>query len=275
MKKSISTILLLVVLLYSCNNNEKQARAMLEQAKTMYEQNELFAAKNEIDSLRAHYPKEVGVLKDGLELMRLIEVKEAERTIAYCDSLIPIKLIEAETLKDGFIYEKDDAYQELGNYTWKQQSIERNLQRCYIRCGVDEKGEMYLASVFFGARPINHTSLKVSTTDGLFAQTATIPYDGGRNYRFEDLGNTTEVVTYKGDAGVDAIKFIYANEKERIKAEYMGGKAYTIYITDADKKAIAATYDLATVLNDIDTMVTQREKALSKIEYMKGKLQKD
>lgn len=54
----------------------------------MYENNEFFGAKNEIDSIRTLYPKEVKVLKQGLTLMRQVEVKEAERNIAFCDSLL-------------------------------------------------------------------------------------------------------------------------------------------------------------------------------------------
>lgn len=205
--------------------------------------------------------------------MRQVELKEAERTIAFCDSLLPIKIEEAETLKKGFAFEKDSVYEEIGNYIWKQQTIERNVQRCYIRSGVNEKGEIYLASVFYGGAPINHTGLKVSTSDGQFAETASIAYDGGVNYRFKDLGKTTEVVTYKGEKGLDAAKFIATNVKERIKAEYTGGKPYTIYIADGDKKAIAATYDLAIVLSDLENLIKEKDKSTNRIAYLKNKLE--
>ena len=136
--------------------------------------------------------------------MRQVEQKEAERNLAFCDSLIPVKQQELEGLKKGFNFEKDSAYNEIGNYVSKQQTIERNIQRCYIRSGVNEKGEMYLASVYFGGKPINHTGIKLSIQDGLFAETPAIPYDGGLNYHFKDLGNTTEVVTYQGEKCEDA-----------------------------------------------------------------------
>lgn len=205
--------------------------------------------------------------------MRQVELKEAERTIAFCDSLLPIKIEEAEALKKGFNFEKDSVYEEIGNYIWKQQTIERNVQRCYIRSGVNEKGEIYLASVFYGGAPINHTGIKVSTPDGQFAETAAIAYDGGVNYRFKDLGKTTEVVTYKGEKGLDAAKFISTNVKERIKAEYTGGKPYTIYIADGDKKAIAATFDLATVLSDLENLIKEKDKSTNRIAYLKNKLE--
>lgn len=273
MKKSAICIALAAITLAACNQTEKEAQARLNNARSMYERNEFFAAKSEIDSIRALYPKEYKVLKEGLTLMRQVELKEAERTIAFCDSLLPIKIEEAEALKKGFNFEKDSVYEEIGNYIWKQQTIERNVQRCYIRSGVNEKGEIYLASVFYGGAPINHTGLKVSTPDGQFAETASIAYDGGVNYRFKDLGKTTEVVTYKGEKGLDAAKFIATNVKERIKAEYTGGKPYTIYIADGDKKAIAATYDLATVLSDLENLIKEKDKSTNRIAYLENKLE--
>ncbi|WP_102406679.1 lipoprotein [Parabacteroides bouchesdurhonensis] len=273
MKKSTLCIALAALVLAGCNSKEKEAQARLDKARAMYEQGEFYSAKNEIDSIRAHYPKEFKVLKAGLALMREVEYKESERTLAFCDSLMPVKQHEADSLSRGFTFEKDSLYEETGNYIWKQQTIERNVQRCYVRCGVNEKGEMYLASVYYGSRPIDHTGIKLSTKDGLFAETASIPYDGGVNYRFKDLCNITEVVTYKGDNGLDAVKFIFTNEKERIKVEYTGGKPYVIYMADADKKAVVATYNLATVLSDIENMRKESEKAQKRMAYLKNKLE--
>ncbi len=273
MKKLIAC-LTLAAALAGCDNAAEQARVHLEKARAYYENNEFFAARSEIDSLRAHFPKEFKALKEALSLMREIDLKEAGRNIAYCDSLMPIRLHESDSLKAGFTFEKDTLYEEIGNYIWRQQTIERNVQRCYVRCGVNENGEMYLASVFFGGKPIGHTHIKVSTPDGLFAETAPIPYDGGVNYRFEDMGSTTEVVTYKAEKGQDAIKFIYDNAGKRIKVEYLGGKPYVIYMADADKKALVATYNLATTLSDICRMTREKGKALKRIAYLNRRMNK-
>ena len=200
MKKSAICITLATLALAGCNNDEKNAQARLDNARSMYEQNEFFAAKNEIDSIRILYPKEFKVIREGLTLMRQVEQKEAERNLAFCDSLIPVKQQELEGLKKGFNFEKDSAYNEIGNYVSKQQTIERNIQRCYIRSGVNEKGEMYLASVYFG------------------------------------------------------------------------GKPYILYIADADKKAIASTYELAVVLSDIEKLTKEKEKATKKLAYLEKKL---
>ena len=273
MKKYYVACLALALALTGCDNAKREAQERLEKARTYYENNDFFAARSEIDSLRAQYPKEIEALKEALTLMRQVDLKEAERNIAFCDSLMPIRLHEADSLKAGFTFEKDSAYEEIGNYIWKQQTIERNVQRCYVRCGVDENGEMYLASVYYGGHPIDHTSIKLSTPEGLYAETASIPYNGGVNYHFKDMGSTTEVVTYKGTNGQDAIKFIYDHAQERIRVEYKGGKPYIIYMAEADKKALVATYNLATALTDIHRMVETKRKALKRIAYLNEKMQ--
>ncbi|MDR1939162.1 MAG: hypothetical protein LBQ73_11795 [Tannerellaceae bacterium] len=262
----------IVLTLAGCGSREKEARAMLDNAKVLYENYDFIAAKNEMDSIRARYPKEVKVLKETLELMRKVELKEAERNIAYCDSLLPVRQEEAAEAVKGFSFEKDSVYEDLGKYIRQRKTLERNVERTYIRYGVNEKGEMYLTSVYFGSQPINHTGIKVSTKDGLFAETASIPYDGGVNYRFKDEGNTSEIVNYQGENGIDAIKFIYANAKERIKVDFTGGKPYGIYLEEADKKDLAATYDLANILSEIHGLTIEREKSLKKKAYLEGKL---
>jgi hypothetical protein len=275
MKDFIYHILFSVILLMiGCGGQEKEAKAKLSNAERLYEENEWLAAKNEIDSIRSWYPTETKMLKEALVLMRKIEMKEVERNIVYCDSLLPIRQAEAEeATKDCFVFEKDSAYEEWGNYVYQQQTVERNTERSYIRCGVNEMGEMYLASVYFGRRPINHTGIKVSTKDGLFAETASIPYDGGLNYRFKDGENISEIVNYKGEKGVNVIKFIYAKSKERIKVDYTGGEQpYSIYMQEVHKQSLVLIYDLAALLSEIHSLTNERIKYIKKKAYLEGKL---
>ncbi|MDR1645026.1 MAG: hypothetical protein LBS05_04280 [Tannerellaceae bacterium] len=275
MKRSVYYLIILAAswLMAGCSGQEKEAMTRLALAGNLYEENKWQAARNEIDSIRAQYPAQAKVLRKALELTRLIEIKEAERNIAYCDSLLPVRQAEAKDVAKGFVFEKDSAYEEAGNYLRPQQTVERNVERNYIRCGVNEKGEMYLTSVYFGSRPVNHTGIRVSTKDGLFAQTNPIAYDGGLNYRFEDNGHVSEIVQYKAEKGADAIKFIYANAKERIKVDYTGGeRTYTIYMEEADKQSLVLTYNLAVLLADVHRLTNERAKAIKKKTYLEGKL---
>ena len=142
MKKYYVACLALALALTGCDNAKREAQERLEKARTYYENNDVLAARSEIDSLRAQYRKKIEALKEALNLMRQVDLKEAGRNIAFCNSLMPIRLHEADSLKAGFTFEKDSAYEEIGNYIWKQQPIESNVQRCSVRFGVDENGEM-------------------------------------------------------------------------------------------------------------------------------------
>lgn len=265
----------LLFCLTGCNQGN-EAKKRLTEAKAMYENRQFIAAKSAIDSINLLFPREIDVRKEALTLMRLVERGESEQNIAYCDSLIPIRIGELDDLKKGFVFEKDSAYDETGNYIWKSMTIEQNVERSYIRCGVNEAGEMYMASVYFGSRPIEHTGLKFSTKDGTFAETPAIPYDGGVNYRFKDLGNTTEVVTYKGENCKTIANFVsIVDAKERIKAEYTGGKSFSLTLTDTDKKAIKATYELALVLSDITALQKEKAKSEKRILLIDHKLNKE
>ncbi|MDR3266164.1 MAG: hypothetical protein LBT24_01150 [Tannerella sp.] len=260
-----------VLLIASCGDG-KEAKALYDKADLHFKNKEFAAAKNVIDSINLLYPKEIIVRRAALTLMREVEHAESKQNIAFCDSLMPIREKEFETLKKGFAFEKDPKYNEKGNYIPPSMTVERNTERSYIRCGVNEEGEMYIASVYFGGRPIEHTGLKLSVSDGTYTQTPAIAYDGGVNYRFKDNGNTTEVVTYNGNNCKDIANFVYLNIKERIKAEYTGGKPFTLNLSDNDKKAIRSTCDLALVLSEINAMKKEKDRSEKRILRINEKL---
>jgi len=272
MYRKLMTVLAVGCFITGCGKGN-EARKRLEEAKTLYETQQYIVAKLAIDSIHILFPREIEIRKQALTLMRLVERGESERNIAFCDSLIPICISESDDMKKDFVFEKNDTYDRLGKYIWKTMTVERNVERSYIRCGVDETGEMYIASVYFGRSPINHTGLSFSANDGTHAETPAIPYDGGVNYRFQDLGNTTEVVTYKGNNCKSIAHFLmFVNEKERIKATYTGGKPFSLYLADADKKAIQATYELALVLTTIDSLQAEKARSEKKIMLIDQKL---
>ena len=263
---------LITLLIFTCCGDGKEAQKRFDNAKALYDNKHFIAAKSEIDSINILYPREIEVRKKALTLMRLVERGESVRNIEYCDSLIPILTGKLPELKKGFVFEKDPTYDNIGNYIWSTMTIERNTERSYIRCGVDEDGVMYVTSVYFGGSPINHTGLKLTAKEGYFAQTPSIPYDGGKNYRFNDMGRISEIVTYKGEYCKPIADLIYLVDKERIKAEYTGGKAYSLYLSDNDKKAIKATYELALVLNEINNLQNEKIKSEKRILLIDEKL---
>ncbi len=272
MKKNYFIILLTFVIFAGCNHDKKQALETLDRARTYYNNEAYDAAKLCLDSLKEGYPQEVGVLKEGLQLMREVEVKEKERNIRYCDSMVIVKTAQADSMKKLFVFEKDPKYDDIGKYLDKQQVLERNLKRSYIRSGVNENGAMYIASVYYGKGRIKHRQLRVTAPDKTFTETAEIPENGGTNYAFQDLGMTTEVVTYQNGKDNDVILFIYNHRNERLKADFLGQTPYSLTISEGDQKSLAKTYDLSVILNDIGMLKEEKEKSLARITYLKSKL---
>ncbi|MCL1933160.1 MAG: hypothetical protein FWF53_05060 [Candidatus Azobacteroides sp.] len=265
-------LICLLLFFIACNSNKKQATAYLEKAQKSYEQGEYASAKNNLDSIKKLFPKEFGIQKQGLLLKRRIEIKEQERNLSFCDSLLTVRLAEAETLKTGFLFEKDSAYDDTGKYIDKSQRVEARLQSSYIRTIVNEAGEMQLSGVYYGNHPIHQSQLKVYKSNGEYAETADIPYDGGLNYSFVDEGMTTEIVTYTKGKDNGVIQFIYNNKESELKAELIGKGKYTFTISAADKSALAKTFDFAVILSDIDTLKKEKEKASQRLMYLENKL---
>ena len=248
--------------------------AFLEDAQKLYEQNEYTSAKNYLDSIKILFPKEFEVQKQGLQLKRKIDIKEQERNLNFCDSLLPVRLAQAETMKPGFLFEKDTAYDDTGKYIDKSQRVEAKLQTSYIRTTVNESGEIMLASVYYGSRPIHHSQLKVSKSNGEYAETEIIPYDGGMNYSFVDGGMTTEVVSYMQGKDNGVIQFIYNNKESALKAEYLGTGTgtYAFTISASDKNVLAKIFDFAVVLADISKLKKEKEKSSQRLKYYESKL---
>jgi hypothetical protein len=219
---------------------------------------------------------ELSARRDSLLLARRQDSAEAVRNVAFCDSILPILRTEMEALRGTFSFEKDTAYATPGNYVHHGQTVEHNIGRSYLRSGVTEQGEPFLASVYAGRRPIRHTALRISIPTGLYAQTPEVPFDGGRNYRFEDDGLYTEVVTYRGEQCLPLLQFLYENrDADRLRADYLGGTPYHIYIDAKDRNNIAATYQFSHLIHDIFRLETERQKSTRRLDYLRQKLSPD
>ncbi len=262
-----------IVIFSSCNNDTKKAQLILNEATSFYNAGQLNNAKTYIDSLRSSYPKEFDLIRESMKLMWKIELKENEKNYSYSDSLLKIKIPEADILKKSFDYVSSD-YETNGAYIFKGMSVERNIERSYLRSGVYETGDIYLNSVYFGKGNINHTgmTLEIPGTE-LSVSTSTIPYDGGTNYRFSDGGNNSEIITYKKGKDNGVLSFIADNQDKKIKVIYTGQRKYNFILDKIAQNSIAKSYELAVILTDIHRLRQERDIAESKITYLKKKIQ--
>ena len=258
-------------LLMSCNSREKQERLAdirLKNIEQLISNNSLNAAKIQIDSIHLLFPRLVNKRRIAAALEDTIVRRESSRTLAYCDSILPKKQHEADSIQKNFRFEKDKIYQETGNYIYKTQQVESNTNRIYLKAYVSENADLFLISNYCGGK-LEHTTVEVASNE-LFAHTDTIDTSDPNYHSFTDGGMRWEVVTFKNDAGKDVASFVAQYTTKQIKVILHGKKNYIYYLADSDKKAILETYHFWIVKKDVVGLQKEIKKAISKIDRIKS-----
>lgn len=268
--KKIGFLALSALALAACGNGDEQrAQVYLDQARQAYEQGRYSEAKLQIDSVKILYPKAFKVRDAGIGLMQQVELKEQQQTLAFLDSMLLVKQQEFEAVQAKYVLEKDTAYQKIGNYFYPSQTVEKNINRSFLRVQVDERGQMTLTSIYCGARNIHHYAVKVKVADGSFAETPA----SKDVYETTDLGVRTEKADYKLGEDGNVIGFIALNKDRNITLEYIGDRTYRTSVSAADRKAIAEVYALAQILGAREEIRKQIRETNLKIDFVTRKIQ--
>ena len=269
MKKIGLSALLGLALFASCGDGgEKEAQIRLRKAEAALQQENVSEAKLQIDSIKVLYPKAFEARKQGIKLMQQVDLKEQGKTLAYLDSMMQVKQSQLDSIKGNFVFEKDTAYQDIGNWFYPTQVVEKSLGRTYLRGQVNELGEMSLTSIYCAGGSLNHTSVKVSVGD-TFAETPM----AGDSYTTTDLGRTIEKADYKvgNDGGV--VGFIVTNQDKNIQLQFIGDKTYRTAMQKNDRKAIVELAELARILSGMEEIRKQQKEANLKIQFVTRKIE--
>ena len=264
-----------IALLCSCSDNKKQeAQQILNNAQTCYESGEYYDAKVLLDSIEDNYKKCIDVRKVAQLLKYKINLAIEEKTVIETDSLIQVLVpIINETAEKYFNFEKSE-YDELGRFIFKGTEVEKNVQRSYIHAAVNEYGVTQLISTYSGGSNINHTAVKIIASDGSQVVTTTIPYNDGSNYKYDIDGTKYESVTYQGDKDNGALAFVAAHADDKgLKAVLIGEKKEVpVSISQKEREALAASYELGKVLADQLLYTQQNKVSAEKIKFLKEKI---
>ena len=269
MKKIGLSALLGLALLASCGDGgEKEAQIRLQKAEAALQQENFSEAKLQIDSIKVLYPKAFEARKQGIKLMQQVDLKEQGKTLVYLDSMMQVKQAQLDSMKGNFVFEKDTAYQDIGNWFYPAQVVEKSLGRTYLRGQVNELGEMSLTSIYCAGGSLNHTSVKVSVGD-TFAETPM----AADSYTTTDLGRTIEKADYKvgNDGGV--VGFIVAHQDKNIQLQFIGDKTYRTAMQKNDRKAIVELTELARILSGMEEIRKQQKEANLKIQFVTRKIE--
>ena len=269
MKKIGLSALLALAFLTGCGDGgEKQAQLHLQKAEQALLLENFNEAKLQIDSIKVLYPKAFEARKKGIKLMQQVDLKEQTKTLAYLDSALLVKQAQLDSIKGNFVLEKDTAYQDIGNYFYPTQTVEKSLGRSFLRGQVNELGEMSLTSIYCAGGKLNHTSVKVSVGE-LFAETPM----SKDSYETTDLGKTIEKSDYKVGEDGGVVGFIIANQDKNIQLQFVGDKTYRTAMQKTDRKAIVELAELARILSGMEEIRKQQKEASLKIQFVSRKIE--
>ena len=269
MKKIGFSALLALVTLAGCGDGgEKEAQIRLQKAEAALQQENFSEAKLQIDSIKVLYPKAFEARKQGIKLMQQVDLKEQGKTLVYLDSMMQVKQAQLDSIKANFVLEKDTVYQEIGNWFYPTQVVEKNVGRSFLRGQVNELGEMSLTSIYCAGGQLNHTSVKVSVGD-TFAETPMT----NDSYATTDLGRTIEKADYKVGEDGGVVGFIVANQDKNIQLTFVGDKTYRTAMQKNDRKAIVELAELARILSGMEEIRKQQKEANLKIQFVTRKIE--
>ena len=269
MKKiGLSAILALSLLAGCGDGGEKEAQVRLQKAEAALQQDNFSEAKLQIDSIKMLHPKAFEARKQGIKLMQQVDLKEQQKTLVYLDSMMQVKQLQLDSIKGRFVFEKDTAYQDIGNWFYPTQVVEKNMGRSFLRAHVNELGEMSLTSIYCAGGTLNHTSVKVSVGD-TFAETPMAK----DSYTTTDLGRTIEKADYKlgEDGGVAG--FIVANADKNIQLTFIGDKTWRTAMQKTDRQAFVELTELARILSGMEEIRKQQKEANLKIQFVTRKVE--
>lgn len=264
-------LLFIALFIASCGPSEdEKASKYLTAAEISFKHEDFNKAKLQLDSIKLLYPKAFQTRKAGNRLMLSIEQTEQVRSLANLDSLELVKTKELEQIKKNYFLDKNEEYQEIGNYIIPQQRIESNFNKTYLRFQVDELGKMSITSIYASSRALGLRSIKVSTPDGLFAETP----KSTDVFASTNLGITTEKADFKNGNDGGVISFILNNIEKRITVTFVGDRNYNYTMSRIEKKATTEISKLAMILHAITELQQTKQEASRKLKFIEARIAK-
>lgn len=235
--------ILFVAVLFSCGKSYKERAAeRLNLAENICAKGDTATALQQLDSVLVLFPEAFESVEKSKELSRKIYSEILFRKQDQIDRLAT-HLTELENL---FVTEKTE-YDRYTQYIHKMQNFDRRWDKSFIQVHLDERGELYISSNYYGPQELDHIGLRVY--DGVFqAKTDTIPLDVPGNHHSEFMNTHWEKVSYKNGKDNGVIQFIADNADRNLKAVFLGKRMYYIVLEQFDKQAVKDALALSNAL---------------------------
>ncbi len=179
------------------------------------------------------------------------------------------KLADANNMINSLIREfkpEKGEFEKYNNYIPNRQVFDKSWSRSFIQVYLNEKGDLTLASNYYGEKWLNHTSFLI-IGEALTLKTDSVPLDNVNNHHSDFGGSMWEKVTYRGKQADQVIAMIAANCDKKLKAIFEGSarKTYIMWLEDYDKKAIKNANELSKafkIKSEAEKMIPVLEKKI-------------
>ncbi len=241
--------ILIISLSASCTSvAEKKAQADFQRADALVSSRDLSTAMQLLDSMMIWNKGNFGIVGEAIRRKNKIALVYHNAVIESSQALL--KGLESrlpELVKD-FRLTPGEAGQP-GIYEHKRQTVESSWNRTFLKIGLNENGDIWLISHYYGPSWIDHTSLRVYDQDN-YLLTDTIPLGHEWNRKVGDLGDRWETVEFREGSDAGAIAFIAGNYQKSVKVRLTGKTFQYIVLESFDKDAFRKGWELAPVLKE-------------------------
>ncbi len=231
---AISTILLAA----SCGGGKSanEADILVNQADSAVAAGDFALATEILDTLKSKYPSEIKAQRAGMNIKARANEGMIKEELQSTDSLEAVYAHRRDSLKEYFTFVDNPELVE-GFYVIKEYKSSTLFSRSGLEARVAPDGQFYMISSLAG-NPVKHTSITVSS-DGESASSASVAYDGDRNYRSGD----TEMITFISSECDSIGKLMSKNPGKPAKIIFSGSRSSSMPLSRNDVKSIALAYD--------------------------------
>ena len=250
--KSIITIVanvLVVSLLISCTSQaEKRAAADFQQVDALVAKNDVGSALMLLDTILARNSNDYGIIGEAMKRRKPLAINYHKGIITSSEALLAGLDSRISLLTRDFILTPGEAGMP-GTYEHRRQTVESSWNRTFLKIGLNENGDIWMTSHYYGNAWIDHTSVRVYDQDS-YIVTDTIGLGHEWNRKVEDGADKWETIDFREGSDAGAIAFIADNAGKSVKARFTGKSFYYIVLESYDKDAFKKGMELAQLLKE-------------------------
>ncbi|MCK9325641.1 MAG: hypothetical protein M0P69_09110 [Bacteroidales bacterium] len=241
------------VLFFSCKpDHQKRAEADFLKVEQFARNSQPKSAIRLLDSMQVQYASDYGVVGKVLKMKSIIGNRFYQEMIEAANSTMEVLDREIATLEGNFRYTPGEAGRP-GVYEHRRQSPQNSWNRTYLKINLNDKGDVWLSSHYYGKEWIDHTSIRVYDRD-LYVLSDTIPLGDVWNRKVEDLGDRWEIIEFREGTDAGIMAFIADHYERPLKARFNGRKFHYIVMETFDREAIHYGWRLAQLLKERESL---------------------